>query len=85
MTGPEFEILSEEDDARLSLGKIVPVYPQAAGLTQRSLRRIVRQALDTCVPAMADCLPYDIRSRSNLLNVARSLINIHYPVQVNIN
>jgi ATP-dependent DNA helicase RecG len=79
MAAPEFEILSEAEDESLTSGKIVPVYPVWQGITQRIIRTIVREALDSCLADMTDFLPYDIRARNNLLNVAASLLNIHYP------
>ena len=79
MTAPEFELLSEQDNESLEKGKIVPVYSVPQGMSQRSLRKLIRGALDEALGEVADFLPYDIRSRNNLLNVARSLINIHYP------
>jgi ATP-dependent DNA helicase RecG len=79
MSAPEFELLSDEDSDSLERGKIVPVYTVPPGMSQRALRKLIRETLDACMGTMADFLPYDIRSRNNLLNVARSLINIHYP------
>ncbi|MFA7271876.1 MAG: ATP-dependent DNA helicase RecG, partial [Candidatus Omnitrophota bacterium] len=79
MSNPEFEVLADEADARLSAGGLVPVYSLPAGFSQRSLRRLIKNALDKYLPRIKECLPYDIRKRNNLLNLARALINIHFP------
>ncbi len=79
MTNPEFEVVSEEDEESLNIGRIVPVYPAVLGLGQRSLRRMIRESLDKYLPGLQDFLPYDLRSRNGLLNLAESLINIHFP------
>lgn len=80
MSNPEYEFLVDEaDDNNLSLGKLVPVYSLPKGLSQRSIRKIIKTALDEYLPKLNDCLPYDIRSRNNLENLAKSLINIHFP------
>ncbi len=83
MSSPEFEtLLSQEDLAgSLSMGRIVPVYPLLEGVNQRALRRSIKQALQEYLPKAGDIdiLPYDIRSRHNLLNLAKSLNNIHFP------
>ncbi len=82
MSNPEFEIISEEKQSQeesLNIGRIVPVYTVSEGLTQRYMRRLTKSALDEYLPKINDCLPYDIRTRNNLLNLARSLINIHFP------
>jgi ATP-dependent DNA helicase RecG len=79
MSNPEYEFLLSEDDNGLSVGKLVPVYTLPEGLSQRSIRKIIKTALDEYLPKLNDCLPYDIRSRNNLENLAKSLINIHFP------
>ncbi len=79
MTNPEFEVISEESGESLNIGRIVPVYPGVPGLGQRSLRRIIKETLDKYVSKLPEFLPYDLRSRNNLFNLAQSLINIHFP------
>ena len=79
MNSPEFEIIGEDQDESLNIGRIVPLYSLPEGITQRSFRRIIKVALDEYLPGINDFLTYDIRSRNNLLNLARSLLNIHFP------
>lgn len=83
MSSPEFEIVSGEDET-LSVGRIVPVYSLPQGLNQRLIRKVIKKALDEYLPGLSDFLPYDIRSRNNLLNLAKSLLNIHYPENQNL-
>ncbi|MDD4953685.1 MAG: ATP-dependent DNA helicase RecG [Candidatus Omnitrophica bacterium] len=78
MGNPEFEIVSEGEDD-MGSGRIVPVYSLPSGMAQRGFRNLLKKALDEYVPRLSDCLPYDIRSQNNLLNLAQSLINIHFP------
>jgi ATP-dependent DNA helicase RecG len=81
MDSPEFEILEEGEDNSDSLNvtKMVPIYSLTEGLTQRYFRKTVKYALDNFMSGIADPLPYDIRKRQNLLNLAKSLLNIHFP------
>lgn len=79
MNSPEFELVSDREDSLLNIGRIVPVYTLPEGLTQRHLRNIIHTILQEYLPRINDTLPYDIRSRNNLLNLAKSLINIHFP------
>ncbi|MFA5411412.1 MAG: ATP-dependent DNA helicase RecG [Candidatus Omnitrophota bacterium] len=79
MSNPEFEIISSDGRESLDIGRIVPVYGLPDGITQRYFRRAMKQALDEYLPALNDFLPFDIRSRNELLNLAKSLINIHFP------
>ena len=79
MNSPEFEIVSSKSDESLSIGRITPIYSLPEGITQRYFRQIIKNTLDRYLPEINDCLPFDIRSRNNLLNLAKSLINIHFP------
>jgi ATP-dependent DNA helicase RecG len=84
LNSPEFEIigrdgLEEEADESLHVGRIVPVYPLPEGLSQRTFRQVVRHALEQARPVLVDFLPFDIRQRHNLLNLAKGLMNIHFP------
>ncbi|HOX54058.1 MAG TPA: ATP-dependent DNA helicase RecG [Candidatus Omnitrophota bacterium] len=81
MNSPEFEVLDEKDKEAesLSLGRMVPIYPLSEGITQRYFRKLVKQTLDKFISKIEEPLPYDIRKRQDLLNLAQSLINIHFP------
>lgn len=80
MSSPEFEIIKDGDeDNSLSLGRLVPVYGLSQGITQRYFRRLIKSALDEFMPAVFDILPYDIRKRHGLINIAQALIQIHFP------
>jgi len=77
---PEFEIISEEDtDNSLNVGRIVPIYSLFPGMTQRHIRQLIKYVLDEYLPKISEYLPYDIRKRNNLFNLAKSILNIHFP------
>lgn len=84
MVQAEFELLSGDKDAALNLAQIVPIYGLIEGISQRYLRRLIKYALDEFIPRISDELPYDIRKRHNLLNLAKSLIFIHFPLDENL-
>ena len=79
MNSPEFEVVSCGADESLNIGRITPIYSLPESMTQRHLRQVIRRALDEYLPQINDFLPYDIRSRCSLLNLAKALINIHFP------
>jgi len=79
MSVPEFEIVASDEPESLSIGRIVPVYTLPEGITQRTLRQLIKQVLDEQLPRIHDALPYGIRTRHNLLNLAKSILNIHFP------
>ena len=60
-------------------GRIVPVYPLTAGVSQQLLARAVRQGLDACADILPDCLPDDVRQTHGLCRVNYAYENIHFP------
>lgn len=79
MNSPEFEIITGEEDDSLNIGRIVPVYPLSKGINQRRLRKIIKYTLDKYLPGLNDFLSFDIRQRNSLINLNKSLLNIHFP------
>ncbi|MDO8489006.1 MAG: ATP-dependent DNA helicase RecG [Candidatus Omnitrophota bacterium] len=78
MSNPEFEFIDSQDDS-LNVGRIVPVYTLPQGFSQRSMRHLIKNTLDEFLPKVNDALPFDLRFRNNLINLAESLLNIHFP------
>lgn len=79
---PSFKSNMASEEGRgesLNIGRITPIYSLPEGITQRYFRQIIKNTLDGYLPEINDFLPFDIRSRNNLLNLARSLMNIHFP------
>ncbi len=78
MFHPEIEVL--DDDAGADAGAaIVPVYPSVAGLSQKVLRGLVRQALESCATARPEVLPASVRERYDLAPAAQALRQVHAP------
>ena len=75
---PEYELLYGQEEL-IHTGRLVPVYPLVEGLGQRSLRRWVKQALDTTLPQLAEFLPEDIRHRTGLMSLQNAIAQAHYP------
>jgi len=84
MVAPEYEIIGDEDDEerQLNVGRIVPIYPLTRGMTQRYLRKIVRNALDRHCDDIHDLLPVPLRNKHRLANIKRSLEAVHFPPDV---
>jgi len=79
MSSPEFELVNTAEEEVLNVGRIVPVYSLPQGIGQRAMRKFIKQSLDDYMAGIHDFLPYDVRSRNNLLNLAKSLLSIHFP------
>ena len=60
-------------------GRIVPVYPLSAGVSQLVLSRSVRQGLDACADILLDALPDEVRQSHHLCRIEYAYENIHFP------
>ena len=69
----------EREGAGERTGRIVPVYPLTAGLSQLFLSRTVRQALDLCGDAVPELLPPEVRRENALCSAAYAVESIHFP------
>jgi ATP-dependent DNA helicase RecG len=76
--GPEYELLIGQDDL-LHTGRLVPVYPLTAGLGGRTMRRIIKEALDLGIQDLRDHLPNNVISRLALMELRHAIMNSHYP------
>ena len=65
----------EPEGQREHTGRIVPIYPLTAGISQLLLSRAIRQGLDSC----ADILPDGVRQAHQLCRVNYAYENIHFP------
>lgn len=79
MVSPEYEVIDSEEDEHLSLKRIVPVYPLTRGMTQRYLRKVMKNCLDKFTAQLEDQLPVLLRNKLKLANIKRSIQNIHFP------
>ena len=75
MASPEVEWGADE----FRTGQLVPVYPKTAGITDRSLRRWVRIALDRIEEQLADYLPEAVRSAARLVRYDEAVPAFHFP------
>ena len=75
---PEYELLQGQEEL-VHTGRLVPVYPSTEGLPQRTLRRLVKLALDACISQVAEFMPEDLRHRSGLVGLQNAIGQAHYP------
>jgi ATP-dependent DNA helicase RecG len=80
---PEFELLDEGDEAAASLdiGRYVPVYEEAGGITSRQFRRLIAAALADLAADIDDPLPEEICRTHGFPNLRTCLARIHFPEQ----
>ncbi|MCH7952342.1 MAG: ATP-dependent DNA helicase RecG [Chloroflexi bacterium] len=76
MQNPEIESL---DDEAIFTRRFVPVYRSTDGLYMKTLRDLVRLAVDSCAADVPETLPNDVRERHGLMGAPEALRQIHAP------
>ncbi|MBQ9044428.1 MAG: ATP-dependent DNA helicase RecG [Oscillospiraceae bacterium] len=82
MTNPVTEQAARSGSPDSVTGRIMPVYPLAAGLTQRNVLDCMKTALDVCLPTLPDVLPDDVVQQYGLARAAFAYENIHLPADL---
>ncbi|MEX1102959.1 MAG: DEAD/DEAH box helicase, partial [Dehalococcoidia bacterium] len=76
MDNPEWEHADEDD---VAAGRLVPVYPATQGLTQRTIRRAVKAAVDGLAARLPDPVPAWLREELRLSPMGEAIRTYHYP------
>ncbi|MFH1098611.1 MAG: DEAD/DEAH box helicase, partial [Candidatus Uhrbacteria bacterium] len=71
-------LVEKQQEVMLHTGRIVPMYPLTAGITQKQLRFLIHSALPACV-SFIDGLPADFRRRERLVNLSTAMRVAHFP------
>ena len=74
---PELELLGEGGER--CTPPVRPVYPATEGLSQATLRAVIRRALAAVLPGLEDPLSPGLRARHGLPGLAESLVALHDP------
>ena len=75
MTNPVFE---PEDRPRFT-GRIMPIYPLTAGISNNLLSGLTLRCAQDCAQAMPEILPFRVRQEHALAACGYSYQNIHFP------
>ncbi len=78
ISNPEYEIITGDDD-NISVNRIVPVYSLTDRLYQKSLRKIIKFALDKYIDCVDEYLPETLRMKDSLIDVNKAILNAHFP------
>lgn len=81
LSNPMYEKLrdqSDGEDDHTHTGRLVPIYPETAGVTSRWLRYIIKPLLKNC-GEVADPLPENILASYEFIPWAQAVQQIHFP------
>lgn len=79
LKNPDYELLDRDEETRLNVARIVPVYRLPEGTSQPFLRRLVHHVLSEMPAQAADPLPEALRARHDFPEVVQALRDVHFP------
>ncbi len=88
MQSPSYELIQPHAQGRalnselesLHTGRLVPVYPATEGISQKWLRGRIAFIIEQCTRQVLEHLPDSILSKYRLMDIQKSIEQIHYPI-----
>lgn len=78
LVSPSYEKVRTE--AATHTARIVPMYSLTAGITQKQIRFLIKQALQALEhDTLVDWLPEDIQTKAKVIDLSTALTKIHFP------
>jgi ATP-dependent DNA helicase RecG len=84
MDSPEYETVTEDADARIHTGRVVPVYGLTEGISQKQFRKIMFGIVERYAGDIAEPLPSEIIDRHCLPALSESIKAVHFPEECDI-
>ena len=79
MRTPQYEVVDEDEDLLLHVGRIVPVYHETRGLSSRHLRRITWGLLEEYRSDLQDPLPPRLLRQHQWPSLDAAIASLHFP------
>ncbi len=70
-----------EDGSSIEIGRLIPVYPEIDGVSQKRMRRIVMDAIREFAPGLEDPLPERIKMGKGLPGLKGAIREVHFPTE----
>jgi ATP-dependent DNA helicase RecG len=83
MIHPDYEIAKLEESGKplpsFHFGRVVPIYSETEGLHQKTIRKIMAEALRVSLPELEETFSDDLLARLNLPPLRQSFVHLHFP------
>ncbi len=77
------EFMEDSDSQNLNVARIVPIYTVCEGLSIKTLRRAIFNAIELYKNDIVNIIPEQIQERLGILNKKDSVQQIHFPESIN--
>jgi ATP-dependent DNA helicase RecG len=81
MSGPQHELVGDDDAAGVHVGRVAPIYEKVGGLSGQVLRRVQAQLVEQLPDDLYDPLPAAVRARLGVIGRRDALRGIHKPAE----
>lgn len=76
----QYELLGEEPDSTVHVGRIVPIYHETKGWTSRQMRVLVKDLLEEYLASLEEVLPVQLRAKYRMPPIQQAVAEAHFPV-----
>ena len=76
---PDLEVLDADDAGLIHFGRLVPIYPLTAGLTQKSMRNLMHNTVENFAPHICETLPEAVCNAHRLPTLQQAMRGVHFP------
>ena len=81
MQSPSYEKMTDEDGETIHSGRIVPVYPETAGITSKWLRNKIKPLMKYMY-SIKDYLPEELKKEEDLIDLPAAVRQMHFPENI---
>lgn len=78
LVSPEYELISESHGTTHT-GKLVPIYPETAGISSKWIRTRIRKVFDAQINRIKEYLPKSVLKKYGLIELTKAYKEIHFP------
>lgn len=75
----QYEIIGDDADAGLHVGRIVPIYHETKGWTSRQMRGLMKGLVEAYARDLEEVLPAQLRARYRLPPIQKAVADVHFP------
>jgi len=78
MANPSYELVRDDDENPTHVGRIVPIYPETAGLTSKWLRTKIKPLMKYMY-SIKDYIPEEVKRAEDLIDLPAAIRQLHFP------
>lgn len=78
ISNPSYELVRDDEDDPIHVGRIVPIYPETTGITSKWLRAKIKPLMKY-IYSIKDYLPEVIKREEGLIDLPAAIRQLHFP------